>query len=79
MTTTATFGLTLLEVGQKEKEATINTNFSLLDAAVPRYLGDLSADPSELGSIPVGSRYYNTTSSVFKTLRKKSPVTWTAE
>lgn len=36
MTTTANLGLTLLEVGQKEKEATINTNMSLLDASAQK-------------------------------------------
>lgn len=32
MATTSNLGLTLLEVGQKEKEVTINTNMQLLDA-----------------------------------------------
>lgn len=34
MTTTTNLGMTLLEVGQKEKEVTINTNMGLIDALV---------------------------------------------
>ena len=37
MATTTNYALTLLEVGQKEKEVTINTNFQTLDS-VPKFL-----------------------------------------
>ncbi len=74
MTTTTNYGLTLLEVGQKEKEVTINTNFSTLDN-VPKYLGDLATNPVTT-TLPIGSRYYNTGSSQFGTLRSKGPDVW---
>ena len=67
MTTTANLALTLLEVGQKEKEATINTNMQLLDQKVPKYLGQLATDPASSG-LPPGSTYYNTSSSKLKVL-----------
>jgi len=68
MTTTANLQLTLLEIGQKEKEATINTNFSNIDSKVPRYLGELGADPVTTG-IPAGSTYYSTAAAKLKVLR----------
>lgn len=75
MATTPNYALTLLEVGQKEKEVTINTNFSALDA-IPKYLGDLVADPTVLTTIPLGSTYYNTTSSKLRVLRNKTGPVW---
>ena len=72
---TTNYALTLLEVGQKEKEVTINTNFTILDN-VPKYLGDLASDPTTT-TVPIGSRYYNTSSAQFKTLRSKGPDIWT--
>lgn len=53
-----------LTVGQKEKEVTINTNF----AQVPRYLGELTADPATAG-VSAGSTYFNTTASKLKVLK----------
>lgn len=59
----------LLEVGQGSKEALINSNF----AQVPRYLGELAADPSTL-DVSAGSTYFNTTTSKLKLLRTNG--TW---
>lgn len=60
--------LDLLEVGQKEKEASINSAFNKIDQKVPRFLGDLAADPATTG-VPAGSTYFNTTSSKARILR----------
>ena len=73
MATTTNFQLTLLEVGQKDKEVTINTNMTLLDQKVPRYLGELATDPSGSG-VPNGSTYFNTTVSKLKVLKTNG--TW---
>ena len=70
---TTNLGLTQLEVGQKEKEVTINSNNAILDAKVPRALADNAADPSTVGLAP-GSTYYNTTLSKVKWLRPN--LTW---
>lgn len=75
MSTTTNYGLTLLEVGQKEKEVTINTNYNILDN-VPKYLGSATTNPSTT-NVPLGSRYYNTSSSKFFTLTATG--TWTQE
>ena len=75
MAKTTNYELTLLEVGQKEKEVTINTNFSALDA-VPKYLGDLAAAPTDLTKIPVGSTYFNTATSKLVVLRNKTGPVW---
>lgn len=54
---------TQLEVGQKQKEATINTNFSKI------YLGELADDTAADALTPVhGSTYFNTTSSKLRVL-----------
>jgi len=87
MATTPNYSLTLLEVGQKEKEITINTNFTSLDTALktvsdvayaaPVYLGDLASDPAT-PTQPLGSTYFNTGTSKLKVLRQKTPsVIWT--
>lgn len=73
MATTSYLLLKLLEVGQKEKEATINENMNLIDNKVPRFLGDLATDPSTTG-IPKGSTYFNTATSKLKVLRANN--TW---
>ena len=73
MATTSYLLLKLLEVGQKEKETTINDNMTLIDQKVPRFLGDLASDPSTSG-VPKGSTYFNTTSSKLKVLRANN--TW---
>lgn len=75
MAVTTNRSMTLLEVGQKEKEVTINTNFTTLDA-IPKYLGDAASDPTPTTTIPVGSTYYNTGSSKLKVLRSKGPDVW---
>jgi hypothetical protein len=76
MAATTNYAMTLLEVGQKEKEVTINTNFTTLDNT-PKYLGDLASDPASVATTPVGSTYYNTATSKLKVLRSKSPtVVW---
>jgi hypothetical protein len=65
--------LDYLEVGQKEKETTINANMNLIDSKALRFLGDLAADPPTTG-VPAGSTYYNTTTSVVRLLRGNN--TW---
>jgi len=75
MATTTNYEMTLLEIGQKEKETTINTNFTTLDNT-PKYLGDLASAPSDLTKIPVGSTYFNTTSSKLQVLRNKTGPVW---
>ena len=68
MTTTTNLGLTQLEVGQKEKEVTINTNNSLLDSKVPRVLPDAASPPATTGLAP-GTTYFNTSDSKVYWLR----------
>lgn len=76
MATTTNYSMTLLEVGQKEKEVTINTNFTTMDNT-PKYLGDLAADPASVTTTPLGSTYYNTVALKLKVLRQKTPsVIW---
>lgn len=73
MTTTSHLALTLLEVGQKDKEVTINQAFTDIDTKVVRYLGESATDLSVTG-VAAGSTYYNTTSSKLKVLKSNS--TW---
>lgn len=73
MATTTQLGLTLLDVGQKEKEVTINQNFQIIDDKALRFLGDLASDPPTTG-VPKGSTYYNTATSKLKVLRTNN--TW---
>lgn len=73
MATTTNIGLRLLDVGQKEKEATINSNMQLLDSGLPRYLGEFATPPSATG-LPAGTTYLNTTTSITQVL--KSDGTW---
>ena len=73
MAQTSYLQLDLLEVGQKEKEATINGNMTKLDQKVPRYLGDLASDPTS--PAPAGSTYYNTATAKMRFLRANN--TWT--
>ena len=68
MALTTYLNLELLEVGQKDKEITINTNFSSIDSKVIRYLGENIADPSAVGIAP-GCTYYNSTNSKLKVLK----------
>jgi hypothetical protein len=76
MATTTNWNLTLLEVGQKEKEVTINQNMTELSSRVPRFLGRLAANPSEAG-VPLGSTYFNTTSNKIVCLTQITPsVIW---
>lgn len=75
MATTTNLGLTQLEIGQKEKEVTINTNNAVLDAKVPRALADAASAPVTTGLAP-GSTYYNTTDSKVYWLRPN--LTWVA-
>lgn len=75
MATTNYLNLTLLDVGQKEKEVTINQNMVDLDTKSLRFLGDLTTDPSAT-NVPYGSTYYNTSSSAPKILRGNG--TWQA-
>lgn len=72
---TANLGLVQLEVGQKEKEVTINTNMATLDAKVSRGLPDSATAPSATGVAP-GSTYYNTTDNKVYWLRPN--LTWIA-
>lgn len=64
---TQNYQLTLLEVGQKDKEITINTNFQSLDNKVIKYLGELSSDPAS--GPPAGSTYFNTSTNKLKVLK----------
>jgi hypothetical protein len=73
MTTTTNLGLTQLEIGQTEKEVTINTNMAVLDAKVPRALPDAASAPATTGLAP-GSTYYNTAESKKYWLRPN--LTW---
>lgn len=75
MAQTTNLQLTLLEVGQKEKEVTINTNMAVIDN-IPRYLGDSAAAPSDLSRVPLGSTYFNTTTSKLQVLRNKTGPVW---
>lgn len=72
MATTAQWNLTLLEIGQKSKEATINQNMEELSSRIPRFLGRLAANPSEAG-VPLGSTYFNTTSNKIVCLTQITP------
>ena len=72
---TANLGLVQLEVGQKEKEVTINTNNATLDAKVSRALPDSATAPAAVGVAP-GSTYFNTTDSKVYWLRPN--LTWIA-
>lgn len=72
---TANLGLVQLEVGQKEKEVTINTNMATLDAKVSRGLPD-SATPHFVTGLAPGSTYYNTTDNKVYWLRPN--LTWIA-
>ena len=73
MANTTNFNLTLLEIGQKNKETTINTNMELLDQKIPRYIGELSSDPTASG-VSSGSTYFNTSTSKLKVLKTNG--TW---
>ena len=75
MATTTNLGLTQIEIGQKEKEVTINTNNSLLDSKVARALPDAASAPSGTGLAP-GTTYFNTTDSKVYWLRPN--LTWVA-
>lgn len=75
MATTTNYALTLLEVGQKEKEVTINTNFTTLDRT-PKFLGRLAANPATTG-VPLGSTFFNTATSKLVVLTQITPsVIW---
>ena len=73
MATTPNLGLRLLDVGQKEKEMSINTNMQILDNGLPRFLGEFAAAPTSTG-IPPGSTYLNSTSNITQVL--KADGTW---
>jgi len=76
MATTTNYALTLLEVGQKEKEVTINTNFTTMDAT-PKFLGRLAANPATTTGTPLGSTYFNTATSKLVCLTQITPsVIW---
>lgn len=75
MATTTNLALTLLEVGQKQKEVTINTNMTLLDQKTPLALPDAATAPSTVGKVP-GSTYFNTADNKVYWLRPN--LTWVA-
>lgn len=75
MATTPNLGLTQLEVGQSNKEATLNTNQLTLDSKVARALPDAASAPVTTGLAP-GSTYFNTTDSKVYWLRPNG--TWVA-
>jgi len=72
MASTTNLGLTYIEIGQKDKSTTINTNMDLLDI-LPAYLGEAASDPATT-DVAAGSTYYNTGSSRLMVL--KSDLTW---
>ena len=72
MANTTNLSLTLLEVGQKDKEVTINTNMQTLDGKICLFLGDLATDPAT--TYPHGSTYFNTQTNKTKILRANA--TW---
>lgn len=67
MAKTAYLELDLLDVGQREKEATINTNFTAIDQKSLRFLGSSTTNPPTSG-VPLGSTYFNTTDSKLRVL-----------
>lgn len=67
MAKTAYLELDLLDVGQREKEATINNALNKVDQKSLRFLGSAALDPATT-SVPLGSTYYNTTNSKLKVL-----------
>lgn len=72
MATTPKIALTLLEVGQREKEATINDGLTKIDTEIgmikdTRMLADAVIDP--IGAYPAGTLYYNTLTSKLRVLR----------
>lgn len=69
MTATTNLGIDLLETGQINKDPTINTGFSKIDATLPLMLADAASDPATTGKAP-GSTYFNTTAKVMKILTK---------
>ena len=71
MATTTNLQLTLLEVGQKDKEVTINTALQSIDNKVIRYLGEFATDPNTSGVVP-GCTYFNTATSKLKVLKSNS-------
>lgn len=75
MATTTNYALTLLDIGQKNKETSINTNFTLLDAAIPKYLGDLETAPTDVTHIPLGSTFYKPSLQRVFILRSKAAPT----
>lgn len=79
MTQLSASAMTNLEVGQKAKETTINTNIELARTTLndkPEFLGSLATVPSASGLI-VGSRYWNSSAANFQTLIDAS--TWQVE
>jgi len=74
MTQTTNWNLTLLEIGQKSKESTINQNMQELSNRIPRFLGRLAANPSEAG-VPLGSTFFNTATSKLVVLTQVTPTT----
>ena len=73
MTQTTNLKLTYVEIGQKEKSVTINTNFDLLDS-LPTYLGEHASAPATV-EVAAGSTYYNSTTLKLNFL--KSNDVWT--
>ena len=70
MATTPKVTVTLLEIGQKDKETTINEAFTKFDAAIGGrlvWLGKLASDPTPSAAL-VGSMYFNTTTNKTKLL-----------
>jgi hypothetical protein len=75
MATTSKLQITLIEVGQKEKEASINAALNIIDtylAGHAQFLGDFATDP--VTTYATGSTYYNTATSKLKVLRGNA--TW---
>lgn len=66
---TTNMAMELLEVGQINKDTTINTALTKVDTLAAIALADAASDPATTGKAP-GTTYYNTSSKVVKILTK---------
>lgn len=70
MATTTNLGITLLEIGQKNKETTINDALTLIDTKVQgknNWLGVGTTDPTPSAAL-IGSTFYRTDTAKMRVL-----------